>query len=384
MVALDPCFRVVLESGLNKRVGENTTTSNASGIGRGVKEIELVLSTWTKLHRNAILGNGIDDIQSVEVKSLPCDFYGRTCLHYAVELGNEAFVRHLLLRKGVDPNQKESFQEGDNCRGFTPLHIASKNGDIGMVEVLLESKLLNLNMQSNSAGGFFAMSPLHLACLLKKYEVVKVLLKAGADLDKVDALGRTPLHCLTTGVSFHATNRAVDVLRSMLKNKNCSKLDAKDCNGRTFLHNIAASGNSILLDPVFALKRLKQEELVNTTDDIGYTCLHCAINGSLYGFSKPKSVVRVLLENGANVGAKDKKGRTAIDLAKKMLDFKCWGKTEAISIQLDIRWLERAKKQKADAAQAMEELILAEESSPKPSPSSKSRKKRSGSKSKRK
>ena len=66
----------------------------------------------------------------------------------------------------------------------TPLHIAARFGPVEMVELLIKMKA---DVNATAYNGF---TPLHLA---KAKDIAALLVRAGADLDKLDNWGKTPL-----------------------------------------------------------------------------------------------------------------------------------------------------------------------------------------------
>lgn len=105
--------------------------------------------------------------------------------------------------------------------GCTPLHIAAKNGDLNMLEILLNADidinvldnfgnsplmtaidcfqqrsaviLLAFGANVNESNGL-KETPLHLAVKNCQYRLVKILLLLGADSSVVDRSNRTPMY----------------------------------------------------------------------------------------------------------------------------------------------------------------------------------------------
>lgn len=75
-----------------------------------------------------------------------------------------------------------------NVDGLTPLHVAVIHGRIELVKLLLGSGAIP-NVQSRKN-----ITPLHLACLHQRIEIVCLLLEAQCDINCQDAVGNTPLH----------------------------------------------------------------------------------------------------------------------------------------------------------------------------------------------
>ncbi|XP_044972070.1 poly [ADP-ribose] polymerase tankyrase-1-like [Hordeum vulgare subsp. vulgare] len=103
-----------------------------------------------------------------------------TALHVAAMRGCPEVVR-VLLRHGADPNKVAS-------RVFTPLVSSLLGGSVECMKLLIEA---GANVH---AGGFTGATPLLLACSRRgNVGFVKCLLKAGADPNLPDELGRLPI-----------------------------------------------------------------------------------------------------------------------------------------------------------------------------------------------
>ena len=102
---------------------------------------------------------------------------GETALQAAVIKGDETTVRQ-LLEAGACPNTRD-------YAGWTPLHEA--RGRPELVEMLLEAGAL-----PSVPAGDDRMTPLHEAASAGQVEVVRLLVRHGADREARDRMGRTP------------------------------------------------------------------------------------------------------------------------------------------------------------------------------------------------
>ena len=110
--------------------------------------------------------------------------------HDACEQGDVETVIS-LLNKGVDVNA------GDPSRANTTgLHLASRQGFVDLVYFLLEK-----NADVNSRGAW-QLTPLMYSAVFDKPEVTSVLLEHGADMQLVDAKGKTALDHATSEQNF--------------------------------------------------------------------------------------------------------------------------------------------------------------------------------------
>lgn len=96
-------------------------------------------------------------------------------------------VAELLVNSGADVN-------ASNDMGFTPLHYSSTLPDEKLALSITEF-LLTKGAAVNARGGYDQSTPIFNACAGKKnIDVVRLLIKHGADVKAKDARGETPLH----------------------------------------------------------------------------------------------------------------------------------------------------------------------------------------------
>jgi len=105
------------------------------------------------------------------------DENGRTALHYAVE----AKTVRLLVEKGVNVNAAD-------VKGYTALHLTVTEKRLEIVRELIKS---GANVNAEEYGN--KCTPLHLACMLGKVEIVKELVKAGGEIEQADKFGMTAM-----------------------------------------------------------------------------------------------------------------------------------------------------------------------------------------------
>jgi ankyrin repeat protein len=97
----------------------------------------------------------------------------------AVTANDVQAVKALLALPGISVNATDVW-------GNTPLQLAAGDGNLEMVRMLLKA-----GADANGRGG--AMSPLSVAALHGQTQVVQLLLRYHANVDQTDPTGRTPL-----------------------------------------------------------------------------------------------------------------------------------------------------------------------------------------------
>lgn len=98
----------------------------------------------------------------------------RTALHYAID----AKTVRVLVEKGVDVNAAD-------VEGYTALHLAVTEKRLEIVRELIKSGA-NVNAESKC-------TPLHLACMVGEKEIVKELVEAGAEIEQEDKFEMTAM-----------------------------------------------------------------------------------------------------------------------------------------------------------------------------------------------
>ncbi|XP_067412820.1 NF-kappa-B inhibitor beta [Emydura macquarii macquarii] len=118
---------------------------------------------------------------------------GQTALHIAVILDASDFVCKLMAAGAGLCVQEKS--------GHTALHLACREGWRDCAQQLLASLSGHRSCEGNDActqldcTNYDGYTPLHVAVLRKDLEMVKLLVGAGADLNKAElSCGRSPLH----------------------------------------------------------------------------------------------------------------------------------------------------------------------------------------------
>ena len=219
------------------------------------------------------------------------DNSGNSPLHSALAFGNSMALAERLLARGADPNAR-------NKTGMTPLLLAARYQKVNLPMIrmmvahgalvgaadkfgttLLHYFCLYANPGNSKAVAFLLAhdsdfsgmahpmfmheyDPIHAAASTGQTNIVKILIAKGADIDKQDDAGRTPL------------------MLAILKNH-------------------------------IGLARwlIGKGADVNVSDKSGMTSLHWAAR------ENDRNLVRLLIANGANVDVRDKDGLTPVRLA---------------------------------------------------------------------
>jgi len=218
-------------------------------------------------------------------------------LSVAIRLHNLTAIS-ILFDKLIDAEQQfliQSFRDD----GHTLMHWAAK---VGIIEVLdmLKQAGCSFELQSSDSVGMF---PIHWACIEGNLEVVKWLRIHGVNLNCRDLKGCTP-------VIIAAQNGFVEIALYLIKAG--ARLDILDENGDSALHWASYKGHTAAIVMLISLG-----ENVNDVDAHGQGPIHLAsLRGNL------DAVEYLVLEAKADVNAKDRYGKTPLDLSvtKKMID----------------------------------------------------------------
>ncbi|XP_042367062.1 ankyrin repeat domain-containing protein 16 [Plectropomus leopardus] len=200
--------------------------------------------------------------------------------------------RHLdviqeLLSHGADPALK-------NKDGWNSFHIACREGD-----PLIVQHLLHLAPDVWGTESKTRRTPLHTAAMHGCEEVVQILLeRCGYTPDSTDSCGVTPF-------MDAVRNGHISVARLLLEKHQASPT-AADTIGAQPVHQVAVTGQEEALR--FLVRDLTIDVNQRATV-VQLTALHYAAKEG------HTSAIKTLLELGADLYARDKKGRTALHMA---------------------------------------------------------------------
>ncbi|CAN0435725.1 unnamed protein product, partial [Scytosiphon promiscuus] len=152
-----------------------------------------------------------------------------TALDVAVRLGDVDGAK-LLLWHRADFTTPDSY-------GHTPLHKAALHNKPGMVDLLVE---MGANVRAR--GSTDEKTPLHMAAEVRAVSAARSLLLHGADVNKRDVLGMSPLH----RAAFVSENdQAAEMIELLLEWGADEK--AVDHRGRTPAQAVPAANNPTVL-----------------------------------------------------------------------------------------------------------------------------------------
>ena len=146
---------------------------------------------------------------------------GSTSMGRAAFAGDTLSIQ-ALIDQGMDINRKDA-------SGRTPLHIAALQDRVDVVRQLFEAGV-DIDATDTQSG----YSPLHVAAMQGHAGVSEILVKYGADIDMQSQPGATPLHLAV--VEGH-----LPVVAILLKYR--ARLDIRDSNGQTPLQCADARGH---------------------------------------------------------------------------------------------------------------------------------------------
>jgi len=189
---------------------------------------------------------------------------------------------------------------------WTPLHQAAGDGEVELVELLLDhGAKVNVCYGSDLNCLIASGTPLHVAIVRDASDrsalrVARLLLAHGAEVSFRTPRGWAPLH-------YAALARRTKIAELLLQH--AADIEAKSRHGRTPLH-LAVNFSYDSTEVVGFL--LEHGAHVNARDRDGRTALHLAA-----GSRRDKTqVADFLLKHGADVNARDTEGRTPLDLAR--------------------------------------------------------------------
>ncbi|GFW44593.1 ankyrin-3 [Trichonephila clavipes] len=235
-----------------------------------------------------------------------CDIHGKTPLHLAIDGNSKKTVKYLLKREanmaikdtsGLSPLHCAILR--NNCKiaeflleketnignnlspgGYSALHRAAEKGQTGLVIMLI--KKIDLGLKTD-----FGVTPLHVAADNGHLEVVKALIRSGADVNARTVSDSTPLHsAIQSGDE--------EIVECLLRHG--AEVNASMLNLSLPLSHAAEEGRVTI-----AKLLLRYGAVVDLNTDLGQTPLQFAAQNGHFDF------VNLLLEQGAIVNKKNKK-----------------------------------------------------------------------------
>ena len=214
----------------------------------------------------------------------------RTPLHYAALLGLHSIVEFLVVEHSQDVRS----------RGFTdnvtPLHLASKRGHGKVARMLIE------HGADTTAQNKDGETPLHLSLLWGQVEVARMLIEHSTDVMAQNTDGETPLY-LALFQSLHLALFRAQVTSPRMRFVCGADVAAQDKDGETPLHLASRKGQ---VEVVRMLLERGVDVTVQNMD--GEVPLHLASREG------QADVARMLIEGGADVTAQNKDGETPLHL----------------------------------------------------------------------
>jgi ankyrin repeat protein len=269
----------------------------------------------------------------------PSDKFGDTPLHNAVFIGSFPVVR-ALLAGGADPNRH-------GYLGWTSLHVAASEDRFSaeafdMIRLLVENGAsvteaseegfhpihYSALLGSTEACAYFLNqgevidpapdnhSPLNQATRAGHLETVVLLVDRGADVNRPDAMGLSPLQ---EAILAHRDRpeRGTSLIMFLLERG--ANTESTTGERRPPLHQAVADEQQ---DVVQVL--IDHGADVNRADPVGWSPLHWAVS------RKNGTIIRLLVAAGADVNQKDLAGRTPLSHA-------FGGETESLLVALGAR-----------------------------------------------
>ncbi|XP_045047888.1 ankyrin repeat domain-containing protein 27 isoform X5 [Desmodus rotundus] len=210
----------------------------------------------------------------------------------AVADGDLEMVRYLLEWTEEDPDDVDDAVDAADLEFCHPLCQCPKCAPAQKKLAKIPANGLGVNMTSQDGS-----SPLHVAALHGRVELIPLLLKHGASVGARNTNQAVPLHLACQQGHFQVVKYLLD---------SNAKPDEKDLSGSTPLLYACSSGHHEV-----AALLLQHGASINISNNKGNTALHEAV------IEKHVFVVELLLLHGASVQLLNKRQCTAIDCAEQ-------------------------------------------------------------------
>lgn len=209
----------------------------------------------------------------------------RTPIYCAIQFNQQQIVKSLLSFK---PDLER--QDG---RVSTPLILATRDGKMDIIQLLLEAGASTENRQGVGAHTAFT----YLLWSLKGFQIAQVLINHKANINTLNIHGRTSLH-------ESAREGRLDIVEFLLNAG--ADIDQQDKAGSTALIHSAYCRQVAVMEKLIAYG-----PSVNLQNDDGNTALHFAV------FADSEEITSLLLRNGAEPLIVNKIGLNTMGLAQK-------------------------------------------------------------------
>lgn len=254
------------------------------------KDLELTILT-------AIKNEDIDKLKEIASSGFNFNTKLMVCqnlLCYAISMNKLKVIEFLINNDNVDVNlRSENFEV--EC---TPLHVACIYLNINAINLLLSCPKININVKASNGH-----SILHQAYCYNKFELFDIFIKHGADVNVISTgiFAQTPLHsvCQLPKCNVSTIMALIDAGANINIRIPASQL--------SILHTLCGYHSVEIISTL--LKYTNINKLVNAIANDDITPLHIAcLRGDI-------EIVKMLIENGADVMAVDKFGYTTLSYA---------------------------------------------------------------------
>lgn len=200
----------------------------------------------------------------------------------------------------------------DSC-GYLPIHYAIAAHDEflfnSLVEIFLTFPTPMFYFNSPDRVG---NTPIHWAIMRRNYQAVVILVRCGADSSRMNDEGRTPLHLVVSQCGKNCSQTDLLSHHNMVKFliKVGAQVDCYDINNVTPLHLAAELGDTTLVETLV----LEGGAFVNVVDDVGETPLFYALRG------QHPEVIKKLISLKANLFSKNNEGETPLEFCLSIRD----------------------------------------------------------------
>ncbi|KAJ0461637.1 putative ankyrin repeat-containing domain, PGG domain, ankyrin repeat-containing domain superfamily [Helianthus annuus] len=214
----------------------------------------------TKLYEASLTGdvqalNALLHQNQLILDRLSLTAFNESPLHIAAMRGHHQFATILLT-------QKPKLAIALDSQRRTPLHLASANGYLEMVQEIVKAGGRDVCCFRDQDG----LTPLHLAVMNERLEVVKVLVQANPDAAKeIAESGETILHMC---VSYNSME-SLKVLMQLWSEEELAKIT--DNGGNTLLHAAAINKHTQILNYLLRIASIKANG--NAVNRLGLTAL---------------------------------------------------------------------------------------------------------------